>query len=87
MRDTFDIVLGLSVRVGLAEIKWSFFSRAHDGSRKTFLTNSLLSRERAGSRTRGAVAELDEASAGDWSLVLEWAWVLQSAWRWRSVSA
>ena len=31
----------------------------------------------------GAVADLDEASAGDWSLVMEWAWVLQSAWRWQ----
>ena len=27
----------------------------------------------AGRRARGAVAELDEASAEDWSLVMEWA--------------
>ena len=35
----------------------------------------------------GAVTELDEASAKDRSLVLEWAWVLQSLspWPWQSV--
>ena len=31
-----------------------------------------------GSRARDAAQELDEASAKDRSLVLEWAWVLQS---------
>ena len=42
-----------------------------------------------GSRARDAVAELDEASAKDPSLVLEWVWVLQlqSPWRWRLVLA
>ena len=60
-----------SVRVGLAEIKWSFFSLARDTSKKRFLTKSLLFAERAGSRARGAVAELDEASAKGWTLVME----------------
>jgi hypothetical protein len=73
--------------VGLAEIKWSFFSRARDTSKKRFLTNFLLFAQCAGSRARGAVAGLDEASAKGWTLVMEWAWVLQSAWLWRLVSA
>ena len=59
------------------------------------ISNNLLTlvAQCAGSRPRGAVTELDEASAGDWSLVMEWAWVLQwpwqlqSAWPWRLVSA
>ena len=33
---------------------------------------TLLARA-AGSRARGAVAELDEASAKGWTLVMEWA--------------
>ena len=69
-----------SVRVGLVEIRWSFFSCARDTSKKRFLTNSLLFAQCAGSKARGAVAELDEASVQDWSLVMEWAWVLQSVW-------
>ena len=49
--------------MGLAEIKWSFFSRASRYKQKRFLTNSLLLCSVCGEQARGAVAELGEASA------------------------
>ena len=39
VRGIFDIVVDAPVRVGLAEITWSFFSRTRDTSKKTFLAN------------------------------------------------
>ena len=60
-----------SVRVGLAEITWSFFSRTRDTSKKTFLANPRSLAGHLGSRARGAEAELDEAWAKGWTLVME----------------
>jgi hypothetical protein len=75
VRSIFDMVVDFSVRVGLAEITWSFFSSADNTSKKRFLTNYLPFAQCARSSARDAEAELDEASAKGLTLVLEWAWV------------
>ena len=72
VRGIFDIVVNPSVRVGLAEITWSFFSCARDTSKKTFLANPRLpARAPAESRTRGAEVEWDEALGTPSALVME----------------
>ena len=70
VRGIFDIVVDAPVRVGLAEITWSFFSLLAIQAKKHFWQTLALARA-PGKQARGAEAELDEPSAKGWTLVME----------------
>jgi hypothetical protein len=79
-------VVNPSVRVGLAEITWSFSHVLAIQAKKHFW-QTLAPGRALGKQARGAAVEWDEALGTPSALVMELAAVLQSAWPWRLVLA
>ena len=77
--------------MGLAEIKWSFFSRARDTSKKRFLTNFLLfcsvCREQGYGRGGGVGRGLGDGFDLGVGVGRGVASLLPLTWPWRSVLA